>query len=1028
MDDLVKCFTSPPAFYRGKPFWSWNGRLEKEELLRQVHVMKAMGFGGFFMHSRVGLATEYLGDEWFSLINTIADEAQRQGLEAWLYDEDRWPSGSAGGLVTHDVRYRMQYLRMTETPPDQFRWRDGILAAFACRLSGVDFTDCRWLAPGAKVEVAAGETVLAFTVEPMWPSNFYNGAAYLDTMNPEATKEFIRVTHEAYRARCGDRLGRSIRGIFTDEPHRGMVMSSFSGQPDPTRLVPWTTRFAGTFRERFGTDIVERLPEIFLRRGGERLSPVKWQYMEHLQQLFLDNFLRPVNEWCKAHNLVLTGHVLHEDSLVCQAVPNGSMMRNYEFMGLPGIDILTEGNRCYWAAKQVSSVARQLGRRQVLSELYGCTGWQFNFEGHKAVGDWQALFGVNLRCPHLSWYTMQGEAKRDYPASILHQSAWHREYRRVEDYFSRLHVVMEQGRPLCDLLVVNSVESVWAQIHRGWVSGLEAACPHIKVLEATYRNVFHALAGRQIDFDYGDEDHLRRLAHVEKAADGPVLVLGQARYRAVLVAGLETIRATTLSLLEEFARQGGKVIFAGPPPTHVDAQASPRAADLARSATASPLDAEVLAAACEKAAGPQPVSIVDGETGRTLTDVFCQARAADGAVFVVAINTNREAWRRRARVRICGRGAVEEWDCKTGERRSVASQERDGCVEVVTDFSPSGERIYRLVAARDPALPAAAALAEARRTEMAGPFAFSLDEPNVCVLDRARHRLDGGPWQPEAEILRVDRAVRKALGLQLRGGEMLQPWFAARQPQPPVRARLELEFEFHVGELPAVPVELVMEKPEAFQVSLNGKPLAASGARGWWVDICLKRIPLPPDALVAGRNTVSLAVGFNEGVDLEALYLLGGFGVLVEGTKRTLSRLPEKLAVGSVATQGLPFYGGTIVYHLPKPEKPSAGQKVFIETPGFEAACIIVGREGPMIAWQPYEADATGQAGGEMFDLQVILTRRNTFGPLHQAPLKADAYGPGNFTTEGAGWSENYMLYPAGLLKPPAVSWRQARV
>ncbi|HPS03149.1 MAG TPA: hypothetical protein PLA90_16535, partial [Candidatus Sumerlaeota bacterium] len=91
---LVKTFEHPGAEFRGKPFWSWNGELEKGELIRQIGVIKEMGFGGFFMHSRTGLATEYLGDQWFDLINACADEAKKQGLEAWLYDEDRWPSGS----------------------------------------------------------------------------------------------------------------------------------------------------------------------------------------------------------------------------------------------------------------------------------------------------------------------------------------------------------------------------------------------------------------------------------------------------------------------------------------------------------------------------------------------------------------------------------------------------------------------------------------------------------------------------------------------------------------------------------------------------------------------------------------------------------------------------------------------------------------------------------------------------------------------------------------------------------------------
>ena len=96
--------------------------------------------------------------------------------------------------------------------------------------------------------------------------------------------------------------------------------------------------------------------------------------------------------------------------------------------------------------------------------MYGCTGWQFDFENHKAVGDWQALFGINLRCQHLSWYTMEGEAKRDYPASIFFQSPWWKQYKYVEDYFSRLGVMLNQGAPVCDVLVVNPIESVWSQV------------------------------------------------------------------------------------------------------------------------------------------------------------------------------------------------------------------------------------------------------------------------------------------------------------------------------------------------------------------------------------------------------------------------------------------------------------------------------------------------------------------------------------------------------------------------------------
>ena len=40
-------FEKPTAEYRGAPFWAWNNKLDREELLRQVDVLDEMGMGGF---------------------------------------------------------------------------------------------------------------------------------------------------------------------------------------------------------------------------------------------------------------------------------------------------------------------------------------------------------------------------------------------------------------------------------------------------------------------------------------------------------------------------------------------------------------------------------------------------------------------------------------------------------------------------------------------------------------------------------------------------------------------------------------------------------------------------------------------------------------------------------------------------------------------------------------------------------------------------------------------------------------------
>ena len=95
-------FKNPTCEYRGTPFWSWNCKLDRDELLRQIEIFKEMGLGGFHMHVRSGMATPYLSDEFMDLIRACVDKAKEEDMLAWLYDEDRWPSGFAGGFGTRD--------------------------------------------------------------------------------------------------------------------------------------------------------------------------------------------------------------------------------------------------------------------------------------------------------------------------------------------------------------------------------------------------------------------------------------------------------------------------------------------------------------------------------------------------------------------------------------------------------------------------------------------------------------------------------------------------------------------------------------------------------------------------------------------------------------------------------------------------------------------------------------------------------------------------------------------------------------
>ena len=135
-------FQNPTSEYRATPFWAWNTKLIPAELEEQIEHFRDMGFGGFHMHVRQGLETPYLSEEFMDAIECCVEKAKKEEMLAWLYDEDRWPSGYAGGLVTKHKKYRQRFLLMSkkdqETTDDvQKLYEEGIsyfLGAFDVKL------------------------------------------------------------------------------------------------------------------------------------------------------------------------------------------------------------------------------------------------------------------------------------------------------------------------------------------------------------------------------------------------------------------------------------------------------------------------------------------------------------------------------------------------------------------------------------------------------------------------------------------------------------------------------------------------------------------------------------------------------------------------------------------------------------------------------------------------------------------------------------------------------------------------------
>lgn len=948
MKDIKNTFLHPSNEFRAKPFWAWNGKLENDELKRQIDVIKAMGFGGYFMHSRIGLITEYLGEEWFEHINFCADYGDSIGLESWIYDEDRWPSGSAGGIATANRQNRMKFLRMNIGQADK---NTDAVAVFSCRIDRENVYDVHRMNEN---DPSGGDMWFDIIEFPESPN--YNGAAYLDTMKLSATEEYITSTHKKYADKCDGRLGTSIKGVFTDEPHRGHLLLDMSlDGVDISGCVPYTDTLFEDFEKHWGYDLRDRLPSLFLCENGEKVSQVKWHYCETVQRLFLENFIRPISDWCSKHNMIYTGHMLHEDTLSAQTIMNGSLMRCYELMDYPGVDVLGSKNNHYNIVKQLSSVANQCGKQWLLSELYGCTGWQMTLEDYKRIGDWQALMGINLRCPHLSWYTMEGECKRDYPASIFYQSAWYKEYSHLEDYFARLGVFMAQGKPECDLLVINPVESMWCRFKKGWAKWLNTADELCLETEKQFEDMYKYLLSHNVEFDYGDEDMLARLAKIS----GGCIKVGQASYKQVIVSGMVTIRSTTLKLLKDFEKSGGQVIVCGDLPEYVDAL--PQRVEIG--------NADIEAVLAKR--------LITADDPAVFTSV---RKSADGKYYVMLLNTDEK---NEVETKLTlPDGYIERWCPETGETAWVDRTEKitlcPGEMRLIV-ISDCGHE-----AATEKPLPC---------VQLGEISEYRTDEPNVLVIDSVKCTV--GTEQITGDVLKTDRVLRKMAGLIYRGGEMYQPWFIAGKDKKEY-FELSLQYDFESE----IECEAYIASEYRGSICVNG--ITAQPTDEWWVDPCFKKRKI---SIRKGTNSVLIKEIFTESSNIEAVYILGEFGVY----NGIIKEKPKAIGFGDITKQGFQFYGGKMTYIFDQIVK----EKSLVTLKNMCGAAAV-NVNGKTIAWSPYTVEVEPCSS---IEVQLALTRRNTFGPLHQLPPVTDSYGPDSFLSEGSSWSDNFAVLPCGLEK-----------
>ena len=550
----------PSPEFSQLPFWFWNDDLTEQEILRQLADFREHGVYGFVIHGRMGLAKSipYMGDRWMQLVRTAVEEAARTNMRVCLYDEGMYPSGSAHGKVAQsNPAFAACGLAMESmdiqgpatipvTPPAGADVVAMVLGKRTGEKETLDGESLRAIdVSSAKLEVPPGNwRLMTFTCVPSHgrirgvhegeEDSEAGAPPAADLLNPQAMQAFIQFAYEPYYAALGKHYGKTVIGMFTDEP-------SMLGRRPRSGLKPWTTGFAAYFQNKRGYSATALLPGLFVGIGP-KTEGFRRDVASTLAERLDETYYQPLSQWCEAHGIALTGH------------PAGATeIQPLRFFQIPGQDIVwrgvaPEGNKALQGTNSAigkcsSSVARHDGRLRNSNEVYGAFGWQLTLEEMKWLADWLMVRGVNLLYPHAFYYSIREYRVNERPPDLGPNNLWWPHYRWFADYTARVCGLLVGSRQICNVAIL----------------GGNHALPW-RAAEFLYRH--------QVDFNYIEDWRLVGQARIQ---DGRIAV-GDMAYDLLIVDGDRPPTGAVAETLVRFQMSGGKVRYCtgAPDPTLLD--------------------------------------------------------------------------------------------------------------------------------------------------------------------------------------------------------------------------------------------------------------------------------------------------------------------------------------------------------------------------------------------------------------------------------------------------------------------------
>jgi len=981
LDELETIFSDPPVDYRSVPFWSWNDKMTKKEISLQLEDFKAKGIGGVFMHPRYGLITEYLSDEWFEMVRYTIDKCRELGMEAWIYDENSYPSGFAGGHVPAEMPESFnqgQGLKMKQVSKISAEKVEKVFLALYRKEQG----ELAVLNPGQADEFKNKEgDYFLFEKEFHSPGKWYGGYSYVDLLVKGVTEKFLDVTMTGYENSAGSDLSGVVPGVFTDEPNIAV--------PNSREAVRWTPDLFDSFRDKWGYGLEENLPSLFEETGD--WMKVRHNYQSVLLDLFIERWSKPCWEYTEKHGLKWTGHYWEHGWPSPRHGPDNMAM--YAWHQMPAIDLLFNrferqvqfGN--VRNVKELSSVANQLDRHRTLSETYGGGGWELRFEDMKRLGDWQYVLGVNFLNQHLSHVSLKGDRKHDYPQSFTYHNPWWEYYRPLGDYYARLSAALSSGHQENRVLVLEPTTSGWMY------AAPDNDNSGMKLVHESFTALTDELESMQCEYDLGCENIIRDHGKVT----GNRFVVGEREYEVVVIPPyMANLDSSTFQMLALYLDQGGKIILLGEMPELVDGTVNKDLAGWSEKYKGR-LTCADSAAGVASMILPEDFSLNAIQGGGLLYHHRRQLK--DGQVIFLVNSSLEETSTGELLTRGASARAMDPFK-GTFSSLEVSPADKQGYIRTSFNLPPAGS-LLMFVSDTPGEKSSSGDTGEAVKVSANSNIKAVPSQPNMLTLDYCDLVIKG----EKTEGIFFHKATDMIYQAH---GFKDNPWNRSVQYKTEILDKgkfgpdtgFEAFFHFEVREGTDVSgFQAVVEQPGIWEVKVNGSRVVAEDGK-WWLDRSFGVFGIG-DYLKAGMNTISLQVApMNILAELEPVYILGDFSL--ESREHGWQIAPAgELSTGSWKAQGMPFYSDKVSYVKTYDVDKSSGKKFRINLgawSGTVAEVKVNGASAGIIGWKPYELDVTSSLKDGLNQVEVVIvgSLKNLLGPLH-TPWQKEIVTIGDF-------------------------------